>query len=95
MQNAFIESFNGRLRDELLNEKLFTSLPQACVTLGCWTRPHSQLAWKTPSEFAHTCNPRRGHCNAHSIGLFGRPALKVTVRRRPQDHRFSSLGVSL
>lgn len=65
MQNAFIESFNGRLRDELLNETLFTSLAQARVALGCWradyndTRPHSQLGWKTPSEFARTCHPRR------------------------------------
>ena len=64
-QNAFIESFNGRLRDELLNETLFTSLAQARVELGHWradyndTRPHSQLGWKTPSEFAFTCNPRR------------------------------------
>ncbi|MCA1538096.1 IS3 family transposase, partial [Bradyrhizobium sp. NBAIM03] len=64
-QNAFIESFNGRLRDELLNETLFTSLAQARVELGhCRadyndTRPHSQLGWKTPSEFAFTCNPRR------------------------------------
>jgi putative transposase len=65
MQNAFIESFNGRLRDELLNETLFTSLPQTRVALGCWradyndTRPHSQLGWRTPSEFAITCQPRR------------------------------------
>ena len=65
MQNAFIESFNGRLRDELLNETLFTSLAQARVGLGCWradyndARPHSQLGWKTPSEFAFTCHPRR------------------------------------
>ena len=65
MQNAFIESFNGRLRDELLNETLFTSLAQARVALGCWrtdyndARPHSQLGWKTPSEFAFTCRPRR------------------------------------
>ncbi|WP_316186356.1 MULTISPECIES: IS3 family transposase [unclassified Bradyrhizobium] len=64
-QNAFIESFNGRLRDELLNETLFTSLAQARVALRCWqadyndARPHSQLGWKTPSEFAATCNPRR------------------------------------
>src|SRR5246127_2051088 len=36
MQNAFIESFNGRLRDELLNETLFTSLAQARVALECW-----------------------------------------------------------
>jgi putative transposase len=60
MQNAFIESFNGRLRDELLNETLFTSLAQARVALGCWradyngTRPHSRLGWRTPSEFACT-----------------------------------------
>ncbi|MGY3294403.1 putative transposase [Bradyrhizobium sp. LM3.6] len=66
MQNAFIESFNGRLRDELLNETLFTSLAQARVALGCWradynrTRPHSQLGWRTPSEFAITCHPRAG-----------------------------------
>ncbi|MGY4329357.1 hypothetical protein ACVWWG_003774 [Bradyrhizobium sp. LB7.2] len=63
--NAFIESFNGRLRDELLNETLFTSLAQARVALACWrvdyseARPHSQLGWKTPSEFAFTCHPRR------------------------------------
>ena len=36
MQNAFIESFNGRLRDEMLNETLFTSLAQARVALRCW-----------------------------------------------------------
>jgi putative transposase len=65
MQNAFIESFNGRLRDELLNETLFTSLAQARVALGCWradyndARPHSRLGWKTPSEFAFTCHSRR------------------------------------
>jgi putative transposase len=65
MQNAFIESFNGRLRDELLNETLFTSLAQARVALGCWradyngSRPHSQLGWRTPSEFAFTFHPRR------------------------------------
>jgi putative transposase len=63
--SSFIESFNGRLRDELLNETLFTSLVQARIERGYWqvdyndTRPHSQLGWKTPSEFAVTCNPRR------------------------------------
>ena len=44
---------------------LFTSLAQARVALGSWradyndARQHSQLGWKTPSEFATTCNPRR------------------------------------
>jgi putative transposase len=64
MQNAFIESFNGRLRDELLNETLFTSLAGSCCPpmLGADyndARPHSQLGWKMPSEFAFTCHPRR------------------------------------
>ena len=64
MQNGFIESFNGRLRDELLNETLFTSLHHARVALTSWqtdyneTRPHSRLGWQTPSAFAETF-PRR------------------------------------
>jgi putative transposase len=65
MQNAFIESFNGRLRDEFLNETLFSTLAQARIALAGWradyngSRPHSQLGWKTPSEFAFTFHPRR------------------------------------
>lgn len=49
MQNAFIESFNARLRDELLNEMLFPSLNHARATLAAWRmdnsaeRPHSRL----------------------------------------------------
>src|SRR5258706_16038226 len=63
--NAFIESFNGRLRDELLNETLFTSLAQARVALRCWradyndARPHSQLGWKTHRDkFRVVAQPR-------------------------------------
>lgn len=65
IQNAFIESFNGRLRDELLNETLFSSLNQARSALLSWRRdyndhrPHSGLGWLTPAEFAQTINPRR------------------------------------
>ena len=65
-QNAFIESFNGRLRDELLNETLFPSLHHARVTLAAWRkdynteRPHSRLGWQTPAEFAQTFAPQRG-----------------------------------
>ena len=65
MQNGFIESFNGRLRDELLNETLFSSLAQARTALANWRsdynteRPHSQLGWQTPSVFASTFSPRR------------------------------------
>jgi putative transposase len=65
MQNGFIESFNGRLRDELLNETLFSSVSQARTALANWRsdynteRPHSQLGWLTPSVFASTFTPRR------------------------------------
>src|SRR5262249_3668294 len=57
-QNAFIESFNGRLRDEFLNETLFTSLRQARVGLARWRRDyniersHSALGNLTPIEYA-------------------------------------------
>ncbi|MGM5060365.1 MULTISPECIES: IS3-like element ISRle4 family transposase [Rhizobium] len=65
IQNAFIESFNGRLRDEFLNETLFSSLAHARSALSNWRsdyndqRPHSGLGWLTPAEFAQTLNPRR------------------------------------
>ena len=57
-QNAFIESFDARLRDELLNEAVFSSLNEARILLEQWRRdynthrPHSRLGWLTPSEFA-------------------------------------------
>jgi len=55
-QNAFVESFNGRLRDECLNETLFTSVRHARIELALWkrdynhVRPHSSLKGLTPIE---------------------------------------------
>ncbi len=57
-QNAFVESFNGRLRDELLNETLFASLAHAREVLSLWkddyntVRPHSGLGNLTPAAYA-------------------------------------------
>jgi putative transposase len=57
VQNAFIESFNGRLRDECLNEHWFTSLRDARQKIEAWRleynreRPHSSLGNQTPEEF--------------------------------------------
>jgi putative transposase len=62
-QNAFIESFNGRLRDELLNETLFSSLDHARVALAFWKndyntiRPHSGLGNLTPAAYANRSAP--------------------------------------
>ena len=58
MQNAFVESFNGSFRDELLNETLFSSLTEAREMITAWKedynrhRPHSSLGNLTPKEFA-------------------------------------------
>ena len=57
-QNAWIESFNGRLRDEFLNGQLFDSLLEAQVLLEDWridyniNRRHSALDGMTPAAFA-------------------------------------------
>lgn len=58
VQNAFIESFIGKFRDECLNEHWFTSLADARVKIETWRkeyneyRPHSSLGYQTPVEFA-------------------------------------------
>jgi putative transposase len=62
-QNAFIESFNGRLRDELLNETLFASLDHAREALADWkedyntVRPHSAIGNVPPAVYAKLSDP--------------------------------------
>jgi len=74
-QNAFIESFNGSLRDELLNEEIFDTLDDARRKLALWryddnnVRPHSSLDNKTTAE-------------APSYGLPCKPRLAMVVRLR-------------
>jgi putative transposase len=64
MQNGFVESFNGRLRDECLNEHLFTNLNEARQIIEAWridyntNRPHTSLNGLTPTEFA--ARPKQG-----------------------------------
>lgn len=56
-QNGYVESFNGRFRDEFLNQQVFLSLRDAQIRIGCWRReyneerPHSSLKYRTPYEF--------------------------------------------
>ncbi|MGR6465806.1 IS3 family transposase [Rhizobium sp. PAMB 3182] len=60
MQNGYVESFNGRMRDELLNESLFFGLDHARSAIAEWAddyntfRPHSSLGYQTPADFAGT-----------------------------------------
>ena len=67
VENGFIESFNGRLRDECLNVEWFTSLENAKQQLADWrnhynhSRPHSAIGDRAPAQFAglHTSKPER------------------------------------
>jgi putative transposase len=58
VQNAFIESFNGKFRDECLNQSWYTSLEEARQEIEAWrvdyntVRPHSSLGYLTPVEYA-------------------------------------------
>jgi putative transposase len=64
-QNAWIESFNGKLRDECLNGELFDNLLEARVVIEDWridynmNRPHSSLGYLTPSEYADRWHQRQ------------------------------------
>lgn len=69
-QNAFVESFNGRLRDECLNETPFRSLDHARSVLSSWredynhVRPHGALRGLTPAraaELAHNTDDEHNH----------------------------------
>ncbi len=67
VENGFIESFNGRLRDECLNVEWFTSLDEAREKLAAWRdhynhrRPHSALDDRPPAGFVslHGIKPKR------------------------------------
>ena len=86
MQNGFVESFNGRMRDELLNECLFFGLTHAREEIAEWVadynteRPHSALGYQTPAAFAATLVP-------HLTAARGRPAAICGVSAaRPLAH---------
>jgi putative transposase len=71
-ENAFAESFNGRLRQECLNTNWFETMKQARTTLEAWReeyntdRSHLSLGMKTPAEFAAAWKPPAEPANANS-----------------------------
>ena len=80
-QNGFVESFNGRMRDELLNESLFFGLDHARQKVAAWAldyntrRPHSSIGYLTPEAFAA------------SLTATGRPAAQYeSCAARPVAH---------
>ena len=90
LQNAFIESFIGRLRDECLNETIFTSLAQARAVLAVWrrdyniARPHSGLGFQTPAAFADRTSREAG------VGHAPHPLAFNALSVHPIQHGLSS-----
>jgi putative transposase len=83
VENGYIESFNGKLRDECLNVEVFFTLADARQKLDGWRhdynhyRPHSALADRTPAEFAAACS---GGNDADCVRL-------ENASRFPHSHR--------
>jgi putative transposase len=81
-QNAFIESFNGKFRDECLNQNWFVDLRHARKVIEDWrvdyntVRPHSSLGYQTPEEFA----------TANGCGKDGGFATLENASRFPLSH---------
>ena len=75
MQNGYIESFNGKFRDECLNEQWFETLPQARTCIAEWrrdyneVRPHSSLGRIPPAQFAqqHRINSNAAANTNHQV----------------------------
>lgn len=67
VENCFTESFNGKLRDECLNQHHFTTLAEARTVLETWRqeyhtdRPHRGLNQRTPAEYAASWTPEEGN----------------------------------
>ncbi|MFT3976579.1 MAG: IS3 family transposase [Sphingomonas bacterium] len=75
-QNGYVESFNGRLRDECLNETLFASLSHARSVLSAWrddynhVRPHSGIGGLTPADAVRRLAPHRPEGHPINPGLY-------------------------
>ena len=85
MQNGYIESFNGRMRDELLNESLFFGLDHARELIAAWVadyntaRPHSSLGYQTPTAYAAGLRTARDHHAAQRTGSARWPLAPVAT----------------
>ena len=92
-QNAFVESFNGRMRDECLNEHVFTSLADARRIVEAWridyntVRPHGRLGRLPPAVFGATRRPQEQRGGTlRSIGGFApRPVAPPSERAKEEQ----------
>ena len=88
IENAFVESFNGKFRDECLNEHWFVSVAEARTLIEAWrvdyntVRPHSGLKGATPEQFA---NSDRVRSPAQTPARADWKSTKTEDPKRPED----------
>jgi putative transposase len=89
-QNAFAESFQGRMRDECLNEHLFFSMTHARAVISGWVidfntaRPHSAIGYMTPAAYAAALSPQRASAPSHLESSPPLPVATVAHTRNSQ-----------
>lgn len=89
-QNAFSESFQGRMRDECLNEHLFFSMNHARAVIAGWAtdyntrRPHSAIGYKTPAAYAAALTPQRPSTLRSTEGSAPRAVAPAALMRKSQ-----------
>jgi putative transposase len=89
VQNSYIESFNGRFRDECLNANWFENLVDARRKIEAWrldynqARPHSSLAYRTPEEFARAWTPSPSLIVIELSGASVKDSLRRAEAARP------------
>jgi len=99
MQNGYVESFNGRMRDELLNETLFLSMAHTRVEIAAWVddfnreRPHSSLGYETPAAFAAELD-KRWPAPLRPSGTTTQPIASTALMRNNTARLKSQLGES-
>lgn len=99
VENGYIESFNGKLRDEFLNVEVCFTLADARRKLHGWRRdynhhrPHSALADRTPAEFAATCSGAKagGETALENASRFPLSLRSAATARETKTSKISSL----
>ena len=96
-QNAFVESFNGRMRDELLNETLFMSMAHAREKIAAWAddyntgRPHSALGYATPAAVAAELN-KQWSASLSPTGSAAQPIASPALMRNNEADTLIATG---
>ena len=89
VQNAFVESFNGKFREECLSENWFTSIGHARRAIAIWredynhVRPHKSLGWNTPANAERAALSPPGRLTGQIVSLGGGSETTSLTSQKP------------